>query len=211
VVATGVAVDEERVQLVRTLRAVGPDAPTLAGPWSAVELASHIAAQDRLGGIPAYLARSAATASHLRLSALYRNRPRVAGLVNGRLRPWDVSLRILSAPPPRAVLAPPVAVITLWEHFVHHEDVRRPNGIERRSSPDLEPVLDWILRYNNRRLSKRVRVVTEDRTREAGHGDPLTITGATAEVVLWLSGRAAEVNLEPASAEAEELHRHLAS
>lgn len=211
VVATGVAVVDERARLVRTLREVGPDAPTLAGPWSAVELASHVAAQDRLGGIPAYLARAAVAISHLRLSALYLDRPRVAALVNGRLKPWDTSLHILSRPPPRPVLAHPVAVITLWEHFVHLEDVRRPNGIERRASPDLEPVLDWILRYNSRRLSNRVRIVTEDATREAGDGDPLTVTGAIAEVVLWLSGRAADVTLEPATAEAEELHRRLAS
>lgn len=172
------------------LRAVGPDAPTLAGRWSAATVASHVAAQDRFRGIPARLARTLAVVSGWRLSAFYLDRPRLSRLVNGPATPWSRSLDKLEKPPPSAVLVARIAPITLWEHFVHHEDVRRPNGLVRASRPDLEPVLDWILRYNRRRFDYRVHIDTGDAVRTVGGaGRRLTVRGAVDDVVMWLSGR----------------------
>lgn len=180
---------QERQRLVATLRAVGPHAATLIHRWNAADLASHVATQDRLRGYPAYLARTTASLAGLRLSSLYLDRPRASALVNGRTKAWSKSLEMLSRQPPDSVLRARVAPITLWEHFIHHEDVRRPNDADRHDAPDLEPVLDWILQYNARRLTRGVRIVTSSTTREAGPAELITITGPLSEVVLWLSGR----------------------
>src|SRR5688572_26365455 len=37
----------ERAALCDTFEAVGPDAPTLCGPWDAAELAAHLVIRDR--------------------------------------------------------------------------------------------------------------------------------------------------------------------
>lgn len=200
----------ERAHLVSTLLEAGPEAPTLVDDWTTQELASHVAAQDRFGGWPARLARSTVAVTGVRLSAVYLNRPQVAALVNGPTKPWAESLGILSKPPPPPIVTGRVAVITLWEHFTHHEDVRRRNQIPRRSLPNLEPVLEWILQYNRHRLNRRVRVVSDGRTLEAGSGDPMTITGKVPDLVLWLSGRPiADVQAHPGGAEADSFRRRL--
>lgn len=204
------AVVTERAALLATLREAGPEAPTLIGPWTAHHLASHLAAQDRFGGWPARLARTAVAITGVRLSATYLNRPRITAFVNGPTRPWDASLDILSKPPPPPVLGDRVAVITLWEHFTHHEDVRRPNSIPRQSLPDLEPVLEWVLGYNRQRLNRSVRAVAEGRTFEAGIGEPLTIAGSLPDLVLWFSGRStANVEADPPGPDVDELQRRL--
>ena len=190
VAAVAADVVAERARLVATLRAVGPEAPTMAGGWTARQLASHLAAQDRLGGWPAFAARRLVAATDLRLSGLYRDR-RVASLaVNGPTLPWDRSLRTLSGPPPAAVLRAPVAVIALWEHVVHHEDVRRPGGVARDGQPDLAPVVAWLAAYGRRRLDRTVRIVTPDGAeRSLGRGPAITIEGSLLDAVVWLSGR----------------------
>lgn len=183
---------DERRRLVATLEAVGPDSPTLAGQWTASDVASHLASQDRLAGIPAFFARRVVAATDLRLSAVYRDRPWAEVFVNGPKKPWVKALGVLSQPPPRAVLRDPVGVIALWEHYVHHEDVRRPSGIEREGAPDLDAVIEWIGAYNRRRLDRTVRIRSEDgAVRTIGRGPLLSLDASLADAVLWLSGRPA--------------------
>ena len=176
--------------MVTTLAAIGPTAPTMAGSWTAHDVASHLAAQDRAKGIPAWAARRIVAGSGLRLNAAYLDRPRVGTLVDGPRRPWTKALRVLSEPPPRAVLRDPVAMVTLWEHLVHHEDVRRPNGVPRVDVPaGLEAVIAWIGSYNRRRLDRRVHVLADGFACDFGTGSPLTVEGTLVDIVLWLSGR----------------------
>jgi uncharacterized protein (TIGR03085 family) len=202
----------EREQLVATLRSVGPDAPTLARGWRAADVASHVAAQDRGRGVPARLARTMAVASGRRLSRLYLNRPRLAFVMTGPTTGWDRSLHVLAKGPPPAVLAPGVAPITLWEHFVHHEDVRRPAGVPRASQPDLAPVLDWILQYNRRALGRALRIDTGEIVRDVGSdGERMTVRGDLADVVMWLSGRDVPgIEVESSQSDADALRARLA-
>lgn len=201
---------EERERLVASLRSVGPDAATLAGQWTTSDLASHLAAQDRLHGVPALLARSFVAITGQRLTALYLDRPRVAGVLNGPKRSWARSLKLLNRPPPKNLTRSHVAPITLWEHFVHHEDVLRANGLARAGSPDLEPVFDWILRYNAPRLPTDVRTRIHGGVAEVKSNEGAIISGSLAEVVLWLSGREAVVaDTIPASPELEHLRCRL--
>jgi uncharacterized protein (TIGR03085 family) len=204
----------ERALLVQTLRAIGPDAPTLASGWRAMDVARHLAAQDRMKGLPAFVARRIVAATGLRLTQAYLGRRRVGALINGRPRAWNECLGRLDRPPPAAVLRPPVDVITLWEHVVHHEDVRRPSGISRPSWPDLSPVISWLLSYNGSRLRDlSVRILTHDgREWWAGEGTSLTVRGEPGELVLWLSGRATQCDVVVTgdAADLESLSRRMA-
>lgn len=188
----------ERSQLVRALRTLGPEAPTLAGAWSAAEIARHLASQDRLRGVPAYLARRIIVATGWRLTAGYLDRPLAAALVNVGRRDWNVCLRRLDRAPPRPVMTPSIATITLWEHVVHHEDIRRPANVARNSWPDLSPVIDWLMSYNGRRLETHgIRLVATDGGEWSTHSPPrVSIHGALSELVLWLSGRGAAADIE---------------
>lgn len=128
----------ERQRLLRTLRAAGPDAATLGSTWTAADVAQHVAAQDRFFGVPAFVARNLLGRTGARLPNVDLDRPLVRLAINGRQRGWDACLRRLAHNPPKAVLHPSVSHLTLWEHFTHHEDVRRPGGLARARVPDLE-------------------------------------------------------------------------
>jgi uncharacterized protein (TIGR03083 family) len=186
----------------------------MAGDWRARHLARHLAAQDRLAGIPAFMARRLVAATGVRLSEAYRERPRVLALVDGPPRAWNWCLDRLDRAPPAAVLRRHVAPITLWEHVVHHEDVRRPNNVPRRSWPDLSAVVPWLLAYNRSRLAgTALLLVAEDGRRwSVGNGTPVTVRGEAAELVLWLSGRVTytEVAVSGDSATIETLAESLA-
>lgn len=180
---------DERARLAATLAAAGPDATTLVGAWRARDLASHIATQDRLFGVPAFFARSFVRITGLRLTAAYRDRPLVGLLINGRTKSWNKSLEILRRPAPDLVVRARIAPITLWELIVHHEDVRRPNGLSREDVPDLDAVLTWLLVYNAPRLPATTRTHSKDGTTRIEIGADISIEGSTLEAVLWLSGR----------------------
>ena len=185
-------VASERRLLVETLRAVGPDLPTLVAGWSSLDVARHLAAQDRLGGVPAFAARRFVVATGVRSTDVYLDRPRVGRLVDGRRRSWAWCLGRLSHDPPRPVVASSVAAITLWEHVVHHEDVRRAGDVARPSWPELAAVVDWLLRYQARRLAGAALELRADdgRTWTAGAGDAgVVVEGGIGDLVLWLSGR----------------------
>jgi uncharacterized protein (TIGR03085 family) len=199
--AIGMIVDDivaERRDLARTLRSVGPAAQTLAGAWRASDIARHIAAQDRAAGWPAYLARGLVVRTGLRLTEPYLRSPLLAGLLNGRPRSWEWCLDRLDDRPPGALLRSLIAPITLWEHFVHHEDVRRPNTVARSTQPDLSATIPWLLRYNRYRLRDvSVRVVSDEGHEwSAGDGSELVLLGPLAELVLWLSGRHAGASVD---------------
>jgi uncharacterized protein (TIGR03085 family) len=204
----------ERRGLLQTLHSVGPEAPTLAAGWRASDVARHLVAQDRVGGWPACLARGFVVRTGLRLSEVYLDRPFVARLLNGRPRSWEWCLDRLDRRPPGPVLRPLVAPIALWEHFVHHEDVRRPASVARSTQPDLSPTIPWLLRYNRSRLRDvSVHVVTEEGPEWRAGRDrrELALRGPLSEIVLWLSGRDASVGVDAAgpSALADALHNRL--
>lgn len=201
---------EERRRLCATFDAAGPDARTLIGAWSAKELASHLAGQDRLAGFPAFLARSAVTLIGLRFTAVYRDRERATTLLNGPTRPWQKSLATLTNPAPRYLYRPRVAPIALWEYVVHHEDVRRPNGLPRHGLPDLQPVLTWLLTYSTPRLRAPIRTETEGGRTRVEVGDTIALEGVTLDVVLWLSGRdGADLDVDGTAHELDRLRAQL--
>lgn len=123
---------DERLRLVDTMSSAGPDAPTLCGEWTVRDLAAHLVVRER---------RPDASVGILL--------PPLAGYTqsvqNGvAARPFDELLDdVRSGPPiwsPFKVLDP---VANLGEMFVHHEDVRRGDGVA--TPRDLDPRLEKAL------------------------------------------------------------------
>jgi hypothetical protein len=147
------------------------------------------------------------------LTEPFRRSTFLARLLSSWPRPYDWAVDRLDRAPPASVLRPNVVAIALWEHFVHHEDVRRPNQRPRDGWPDLSVCVPWLLRFNENRLrGLSLRIESEQGEWRAGAGEEVVLAGPLAEAVMWLSGRPAAADLrvraEPASVDA--VHRRLA-
>jgi uncharacterized protein (TIGR03085 family) len=186
------AAARERAALVDTMRAVGPDAPTLCGDWTTRDLAAHLILRER---------RPDAAAGILI--------PKLAGYTARKQRDlrqateWPRLLTLVASGPP---LYSPLKLldplVNTTEMYIHHEDVRRagPGWQPRRLDADLAAALRKQLRIAIRmslsRASASVTLRDTDGTALAsiGKGPKCEITGAPAELLLFLSGRdAAEV------------------
>lgn len=181
---------QERHAFAETLRAVGQDAPTLAGSWTAHDVAAHVVSLDLLGGVPTFVGRTIVKRG-LRVNDVtgkFADR----GLWASKRRGFDWAIEHLEQNPPRLLLRSSVAPIGLFEIFVHHEDVRRADpGAQPRVVPyGLADILPWLLRYH-RRLLQDVRLVvrTPAGDHAEGIGAVVNIEGPVGEVVLWLAGR----------------------
>lgn len=135
--------DHERRDLCRSFDELGPSAPTLLEGWSTRDLAAHIVLRERdpiaAPGLvlPGPLQRFAA-----RRQARLAGRHDFAWLVN----------RIRSGPPPGFFRIGWVrSYPNLNELFVHHEDIRRANGMGPRT---IDPGMDDALWHNVRRGSR---------------------------------------------------------
>jgi uncharacterized protein (TIGR03085 family) len=192
----------ERALLLRLLRRLGPEAPTLSGWWTTHDLAAHLVVRDRE---PAALPGLVVP----RLHGITEARERRA-----RQRPYAELLDRLEVGPPAwsPTGLPGVGYEfgNLHEFFVHHEDARRPQDPEPRwLDPGLEDAL-WkrtralVPLFALRARDLHLRVETLDGRALEVHrgGTPATVTGAVGEVFLWLWGRrdAARVQVSGAGA-----------
>ena len=198
---------DERLALSALLDQAGPREPTLCEGWTTLDLAAHLVLREHrpdaglglLGGPLAAHTRSvqhklAARTPYARLVQMFRSGP-----------PW-FSLFALPGADERA---------NVVEYFVHHEDVRRaqPDWEARRIDPGLTEVL-WLrlrmARYVLRKAPVGVELARDDQPEPARPGGPrvritakartpvVTVTGAPAELTLWVAGRtsAARVRLD---------------
>jgi uncharacterized protein (TIGR03085 family) len=87
------------------------------------------------------------------------------------------------------------ALLNLNEYFVHHEDVRRPNGrAPRTDRTDLDDALWGFMRrgawFQLRSVKARVTLDAPGRgTIVHGSGPEVTLTGPPQELALYLNGR----------------------
>jgi uncharacterized protein (TIGR03085 family) len=181
------AAQRERAALVETMRAVGPEAPTLCGDWTTRDLAAHLVAREgRLDTTPGIV---------LPFLADYTEKVRrqVAESTD-----WDDLLdKIASGPPlfsPFKILDP---VANMGEMFIHHEDVRRAQtGWEPRILDDgTVKALSWGLGVMARLTLAKAPARVSLRTAQGetlvtvGRGPALTVTGEPQELLLFISGR----------------------
>ncbi|OBH31213.1 TIGR03085 family protein [Mycobacterium sp. E342] len=183
----------ERAALVETMRAVGPEAPTLCEGWKTRDLAAHLVIREyRPDAAPGILIPF--FASH---TEKVQNQVAEQG--------WDELVdKVASGPPvysPFKLLDP---VANVAEMFIHHEDVRRaqpgwqPRALEPELSARLRRTLPLMARLTLAKLPGRVALRTpEGKTLlTAGRGPAVTVTGAPEELLLFSVGRAAQVEFD---------------
>ncbi|ORW32547.1 hypothetical protein AWB91_11435 [Mycobacterium paraense] len=188
---------QERVRLCASFEEFGPSVPTLLDGWTAHDLAAHLVQRehDLLGGpclvLPGPFARFAE-----RRRARLAGRSDFAGLV----------ARIRSGPPVGFFRIGWVReMANLNECFVHHEDLRRANGLGVR---DLTAPMDAGLWRNVRRggrfLGRRLRgcglsvewAGTSERVLVRPGSPTALISGPPGELLLYLFGRQAAAHVE---------------
>jgi uncharacterized protein (TIGR03085 family) len=188
---------QERLELCDLFAELGPSVPTLLDGWTAHDLAAHLVLRehDLIAGpclvLPGPFERFAE-----------RHR---AKLAQRKDFTWLVA-RIRSGPPVGFFRIGWVrSLANLNEFFVHHEDLRRANGLGPRS---LTPAMDaalWVnVRRGGRYLSRRLHGCGLE-IEWAGTGEPVMvrpgsptarISGMPGELLLYVFGRQAAAQVE---------------
>jgi uncharacterized protein (TIGR03083 family) len=113
-----------------------------------------------------------------------------------RSRGFERLISTLEGGPPRALRLPALGPVRLWENWVHHEDVRRAQGMEPRPpDPETDAVLWdglWAIGRYQRPLLDGLRIELRDRAGRrlaVGRGEPVVVSGPTGELALFLAGR----------------------
>ena len=188
---------QERLGLCGLFDELGPSVPTLLDGWTAHDLAAHLVLREHdLVAGPCMVLPGP--------FELFAERRR-AGLA-GRSDFAELVARIQSGPPVGFFRIGWVReMANLNEFFIHHEDVRRANGLGVRS---LGPAMDAGLWRNVRRggrfLSRRLRAYGLE-VEWAGTGERVTVrsgsptarlSGPPGELLLYLFGRQAAAQVE---------------
>jgi uncharacterized protein (TIGR03085 family) len=181
------AAQQERAALVETMRAIGPDAPTLCEGWTTRDLAAHLVVRERR--------LDAAPGIAVPFLAAYTERvQRQVAASTG----WEELLdKIASGPPllsPFKLLDP---VANMDEMYIHHEDVRRaqsdwqPRTLGDATLKALRRPLGVMARLTMGSVPARVTLQTPDGQTVAvvGRGPALTVTGDVGELTLFVAGR----------------------
>lgn len=193
----------ERRELCDLFEELGPAAPTLCEGWATLDLAAHLVVRERdprsgpgivLGG---------------RFEALLERITERA-----KARGYDRLVEQVRNGPPLGPFAVPGLrkLLNLNEYVVHHEDVRRANGLPPRADrADLQDELWSLLRHAARLMLRKASSISVRLTRpegteiRVGSGPEAVLSGEPVELVLYLQGRrdAAQVALsgDPAAVE----------
>jgi len=188
---------QERRELCDLFTELGPFVPTLLGGWTAHDLAAHIVVRERdlIAGPCIVLPGPFQRFAERRRARLAQSED-FAGLVT----------RIRSGPPIGFFRIGWVRSLpNLNEFFVHHEDVRRANGLGPRT---LEPALDTALWRNVRRSSRYLTRRLGDAGLEMewqGTGEQMCVrsgeprarlSGPPGELLLYVFGRQSVAQVE---------------
>lgn len=184
----------ERAALADSLLAAGASARAGCGEWTALDLASHLVAEERLGGLGTFLARSlvvrgfsitgppALVDSAIRLE----RRHGFAALVDRLRRPM-----------PRLLLRSRVAPLALFEYWTHHDDLVGADEAAHSAPAGLVDVIPLLLRHQLSSLPAGLRVTVgtaDDRLRTSvgpSTAPEVVVCGTPANLVRWLAGRRA--------------------
>ena len=189
---------QERLALCDLFGELGADVPTLLEGWTARDLAAHLVLRERDPIVGPCLVLP---------GPFQRFAERRQGtMAEQRTFEWLVA-RVRSGPPPGFFRIGWVRSFpSLNEFFVHHEDVRRANGLGPRAS--LSPAMEAALWRNVRRgcrfLSRRLRgaglelewAETDERMRVQEAEPTARLSGPPGELLLYLFGRKAGARVE---------------
>ncbi len=192
----------ERGELCDLMERLGPDAPTLLEPWTTRDLAAHLVVREH-----DYRAAPGLVVPGAWGRFAERQRQKLTGTDYATLL-----TKIRSGPRGFFRIEWVRRGPNLNEFFVHHEDVRRANGlVPRPSSAALDDALWRNVGFAPSFLARRLRGVGLELARagtsevaRARRGTPVVrLTGRPGELLLYLFGRqrAAEVDVSgPAEA-----------
>src|SRR4051794_19860082 len=181
---------QERRKLSDVFDELGPSAATLLDGWTAHDVAAHIVMRERdlIAGLCLVLPGP---------FQRFAERRRVR-LAERRDFSWLVP-RIRSGPPPGVFrIGRGRSFPNLNEFFVHHEDIRRANGMEPRAlSPELQAALWRNVRRGSRYLGRRLRDAglevewagTSERLRVRPGEPTARLSGLPGELLLYVFGR----------------------
>jgi uncharacterized protein (TIGR03085 family) len=186
----------ERAQLCDLLDELGPKAPTLLAPWTTRDLAAHLVLREH----------DPLAAPGLVVPgpwAAFAERRRVASAARDY---GDLVATVRSGPPAGLFrIAWVRRVANLNELFVHHEDVRRANGLGRRAiPPEEDAALFANVGHARILLARRLRGVGLDlawigteQVVHARRGEPVArVGGLPGELLLFLFGRGDAADVE---------------
>ncbi len=186
---TGPARDE-RYALCDTALEVGPSAPTLCDPWDVAHLLAHLHIREARPDLAAGMAIPPLA------GRLERGQAQIATL------PFERLVATVRSGPPRwtpAHFGPVDEAMNLSEMFIHHEDIRRANGMAARTAygPGLVEGLASSLRRLGPLMFHRSPVGVSLRWPERGDivvrkprgPGAVTLVGSVPELVLYASGR----------------------
>lgn len=177
----------ERAALVETMRAAGPDAPTLCEGWNARDLAAHLVVRERrLDAAPGIL-----------IPQLAGYTERVQQKVTEGTEWTELVDQIAAGPPlysPFKLLDP---LVNVAEMFIHNEDVRRaqphwePRVLDTDTVSSLTKQVSNMARMAMGKSPARVALTTPQGKTLAtvGSGPEVTVTGEPGELLLFAAGR----------------------
>lgn len=202
-------VEAERCALADSLEAVGPQAATACGDWTAFDLAAHVVAAERAAGVLAFCVRALAARG-----VQFSPRTEVVDWVIRRQRRigYPALITRLREPSPRLLLAPKMATLSLFELWTHHDDLTAANELTHAVPEHLAEAIPWLVRYQSHRLPTARLVLRTTDNREWTFGPdtgPAAIVSApTADLVRWLAGRNPQttVNIQADTAIAAHIH-----
>ena len=204
-------VQRERLALADLCEERGPDSPTLCDGWLTRDLIAHLVMRE------SHLAAAGIGVPPLRGWA-ERTQNELA------MRPYDDLVdRFRRGPGKLSPLRLPGVQVTLntFEHFVHHEDVRRthsswqPRPLSAGDSQTLWQQLTARARLLLRGSPIPVRIKSSDAEQitigDVDSGDTLTLSGTPSELVIYLHGRRshAVVNIDGSVAAQQAWSRHV--
>lgn len=177
----------ERRELCDLLEELGPDAPTLCEGWATIDMAAHLVIRERdPRSAPGIVLGGRFEAALDRLMALAKERG-YARLVE----------QVRNGPPLGPFVVPGLrTLLNLNEYVVHHEDVRRANGLAPRTDRgDLQAGVWKVLRPGARLMLRKAKGIAvrldagEGRDVTVGSGPEVVLTGDPVELLLYLQGR----------------------
>ena len=184
----------ERQELCTLFEDLGPDVPTLCEGWTARDLAAHLVVRERRPD----------AALGILAAPFERHGEKVR--LEFAAKPWEELVELVRNGPPKFSPLGPAAIDRLantMEYFIHHEDVRRTNGMGPRDLyPELEDQLwDVVRRMSKLTMRKAPCGVTlrstGGRTVVANGAVPrVGVRGPVGELALFVYGRQAAAQVE---------------
>ncbi|WP_167858050.1 maleylpyruvate isomerase family mycothiol-dependent enzyme [Mycobacterium sp. DL99] len=182
----------ERAMLANTLEVVGPHASAGCGDWTAFDLAAHIVAADRAAGTLAFCIRVLAARG-----VQFNPKPKViaAAIHRERRDGYPALVARIRQRSPRLLLTPAVAASTLFEVWMHHDDLTTTHGLAHGAPDHLALAIPPLVRYQAKHLPSTRLIIRTTHGHEwtfgpdIGDSAAVVLSGSATYLIRWLSGR----------------------